>query len=299
MSTPRTTGGLTEFEAAALAAVYTHRIVATGQLRRWLGPGHKDNRYVEKRMAALRARRLVDVLDRRNRSEMLWYVTAAGAAAAEESHRVVPRRWRLTKAKVEAGVDWKHTVATNDAGTAILEHALARGHECGPLDWQNEVPHQWGKAGTIGGRGLLVADAVLRLTVVDRPREYGAEPNRTEHTMFLEMDLNTMNLAVLVDKLRAYRNYYDLGSRHWRGVYGEFPDLLIVLDSAKTKAPGLSRRRDDLIRAVQHRKLLATGSVGWSWLTVDVITAAELRAGIPPTRIAEPARPVPYYQQPR
>src|SRR3954471_14781156 len=169
-------------------------------------------------MAALRARRLVDVLDRRNRSEILWYVTAAGSAAAEESHRVVPRPWRLTRAKVDAGVDWKHTVATNDAATEILELATARGHECGPLDWQNEVPHRWGKAGTIEGRRLLVADAVLRPTRVGRPREYGAEPIRTEHTMFLEMDLNTMNLALLVDKLRAYRAFYDNGSSYWRGV---------------------------------------------------------------------------------
>ncbi|OLE20403.1 MAG: hypothetical protein AUG49_25360 [Catenulispora sp. 13_1_20CM_3_70_7] len=289
MSVPRTSGGLSTYQASVLAAIYTHRIVPTSQLRTWLDPNHEhnDGRTMQKNLAALRTRGLIDVLSHRRRSERLWFATRAGAAAAEASHLVVPRTWRMTPDKLQKGVNPDHTVATNEAATILRAAALAAGHECGPLDWSNEVPHRWGKAGTNEGRRSVIADAVMRTTVTARSRDYGVPDERFERVQFIEMDRGTMQLSRLVDKLRAYGHYRQNGQKHWLEVYGwDFPALLVVLDGLE--APGLNQRRADLIAAVQRRRLLETGKTTEPWMAAAVVTLAELRDGQEPVVITDP-----------
>ncbi|MFD0639685.1 replication-relaxation family protein [Catenulispora yoronensis] len=278
MSKPRTAGPLTAADAAALACVYTHRITTTGQLLAWLGLPAGDNRYQYRVLESLRARKLVANLRRPRQTQLMWYATAAGATAAEDAHLVVPCRWRLTEAKADS-IDPSHTLAVNDAGSALRAIALTAGHECSPLDWNHEIRLLSGKDGTIGGRSVLIADAVVRMTV-------NSPDGRYDRTLFLEMDRATMSLAQLVDKLGAYRKYFEQGTRHWRPIFGQFPEILIVLEGLTE--PGLRQRRDDLIRNAWHRRLLRTDSSTLPWLPAGVATLRELNAGVMPTPIPSP-----------
>lgn len=55
VSVSRTTRALSACQAALLAKIYTHRIVATGQLHAWLDPNHEtnDGRTMHKNLAAI------------------------------------------------------------------------------------------------------------------------------------------------------------------------------------------------------------------------------------------------------
>jgi len=235
---PRT-GTLSPTEAAALAAIYTHRVVSTGHLRAWLSPDTAAGRYLGYCLTSLRQRGLVaNPVGRRGRSELLWYATATGAAVAEESGRVMPRAWRLDPDKVPYQ-DFAHTLAVNDVGTAFLADSRAAGDDMTELDWTHEVPHPTGR-----GRGdQLIADALLR-------RSQTWDGRRWHLATLIELDRNTMSAMRLVDKLRVYGHYLRNSAAHRRAVYGQdIPDLLIVLDNGSPEV--LLRRARDVVVAAQ------------------------------------------------
>ena len=226
-------GTLTPLESDALACIYTHRIVATSQLWTWLTPHTINPRYLLRDLGALRERGLVANSGRRGRRELLWYVTADGAAAAEDSGQVVPRSWRLDPDKA-AAVDARHTLMTNEVGTAFLTWARRFGHECTPLDWTPEVAHRLRAGATERPGDLLVADAVLQYVVPLGER-------RVHRQVFLEIDRSTMTVARLAAKLPAYARYHDFD---WQSRYPAFPDLLFILDGLSEQA--LAQRIADL-----------------------------------------------------
>lgn len=235
MRSPATiaTGVLTPLEADALACIYTHRIVASNQLRAWLIPNANGPRYLTRGLESLRTRGLVANAGRRGRRELLWYVTSDGAAAAEEYGQVVPRTWRLDPDKA-AVIDARHTLMVNDTGTAFLTWARRLGHECTPLDWTPEVAHRLRTGGVDRPGDLLIADAVLQYVVPLTGR-------RVHRQLFLEIDRSTMTVARLAAKLPAYARYHDF---EWKARYPAFPDLLFVLDGIGEQA--LAQRIADL-----------------------------------------------------
>ncbi|WP_194904810.1 replication-relaxation family protein [Catenulispora rubra] len=163
---PRT-GKLSPLEAEAIAAIYAHRVVSTAHLHAWLTPTATSSSYLRRALSFLRDQGLIGNLGRRGKRELLWYVTTAGAAVAEDSRRVVPRIWRLDPARITT-LDPSHTLAVNDLGTAILTSARRAGHEMTYLDWTQEIVHPTGPGGYAAfGSPHLVTDAVFRITTVD------------------------------------------------------------------------------------------------------------------------------------
>lgn len=230
--------------AELLLSVYQHRMLSTSQVHRLHAPD-VGIRSIQAMLTKLRKAGLIDGVAV-PRSETLWFVTAKGAGLAELAD-VRARAYRVTPAAA-AGPLLAHTEAVNDVGIAFVEAARRLGHECGPLDWEHEIAHPWrdvGQARRGGTDHLVIADAVLRYTVLDDDED-------ALLTRWVELDRATQSVARLEHKIRCYAAMHDYrppGARQpgWRSQYVEWPRLLVVL--AGRPEPALQRRRELLTAA--------------------------------------------------
>ncbi|MFD4482790.1 replication-relaxation family protein [Streptomyces sp. NPDC058471] len=239
-----------------LPVLYTHRLLTAAQLNRLLRPTTASSRYLRRQLQTLHAHGLADATVRRhNRAgELLWYATALGADTLEAGHELPTRTYRIT-AQAAASALQEHTLAINETGLAMVEHARRTGDECGPLSWDMEVVHRVRDGNARhGDEAWLTPDAVLRYT-----RTQGNE--RRLLSFFIEVDRTTMSVARLAAKLHAYARYAtyipqpapgrsrqttagDLVQEAWRERYPTLPRILIVLTGAPE--PVLARRAWDL-----------------------------------------------------
>jgi hypothetical protein len=258
---------LTDRGAEVLLSLYQHRLMATRQVHRLHNPG-RTVRATQMLLRRLRLAGLADCVRRDAHSEALWYVTPTGADVAELGE-VRTRGYRITPAAVRL---LAHTLAVNEVGVAFAAAARAHGHECGPLDWEHEMPHPWRdppRGFTRGTDHLVLPDAVLRYTVVDDDADL-------QLTRFVEVDRATATVATVETKVRAYAALHDYrppGSARpgWRDRYVQFPKLLIVL--AGKPEPVLARRRDSLIAACRTNPDIAARA---AVLGTAITTLAEL-----------------------
>jgi hypothetical protein len=239
--------------------LYQHRLMSTGQLQRLLCPSASSSRYLRRELAGLRADGLVDAVACGSAGEGLWFVTAEGAALAEQSRQVVARPYRMDAAR--AGGPLKdHMLAVNEVGLAFVAAARARGDTCGPLDWIPEVAHAIDVTRRAGRQ--VICDALLSYVVENRDAG-----TRSQLQWFIELDRATMPVARLAAKLGEYTRYYALpapGARPgtgsaWRRLYPRFPRLLVILAGAEEDT--LDRRIADLAVQVAARNFLQDGKV--------------------------------------
>ncbi|MCX4673653.1 replication-relaxation family protein [Streptomyces sp. NBC_01381] len=238
-----------------LPVLYTHRLLTAAQLNRLLRPQTTSNRYMRSQLQALQEHGLADATVRHHNhvGELLWYATALGADAIEAGQELPSRSYRITE-RAAASALQEHTLAINETGLAMTEHARRLGDECGPLSWDMEVLHRVRDGARHGDEAWLTPDAVLRYTRTD-----GNE--RRLLNFFIEVDRTTMSVARLAAKLHAYARYAtyipqpapgrsrhstngDLVQEAWRERYPTLPRILIVLTGAPE--PVLARRAWDL-----------------------------------------------------
>ncbi|NGN63197.1 hypothetical protein G5C51_04645 [Streptomyces sp. A7024] len=260
--------GASRLGQQALEVLYQHRLVSTRQLHRLLTPTHANADYLRKQLHRLRARDMVDRVGRRanGQSELLWWVTDAGAAAIEAAGQLSVRPYRMNETAAFGPLQ-EHTLALNETGLCFVEWARRRDDECHPLDWTPELAHRLRDGETRpGDEAFLVPDSVLRYVHTGS----GPGGQRRLLTFFVELDRATMSVARLADKVRNYDRYRSYvpapppglsgrknpsGRPAWKDRYPAFPRLLIVLTGASEQR--LQRRTDDLRSLVNADPKLA------------------------------------------
>jgi hypothetical protein len=209
-------------------SLYQHRLLCARQVREMHLP-HTSLRYCQQLLSALERHRLITSVRSGRGSRKLYFLTAAGAEAAEQiPTRVETRRKLITPAQA-LGPLRAHTLAVNDTGICFLHAAREReGDECGPFAWRHELAHPIGRPPGLRRAELLITDALIRYLL--------AEPDGqlSFHYRFLELDRATIPADELQAKLSRYRRLHDHipdGERQpsWRAEYPLFPQVICVL----------------------------------------------------------------------
>ncbi|GAA1439012.1 replication-relaxation family protein [Nocardiopsis tropica] len=234
-----------------LSVLYQHRLATTYQLRRLVSPNSPNRQYIWSVLNELRRYGLADRVIPRAREHHRWYLTAAGAEAAEEAVPGGARHFRMS-AQRAAGPLQQHMLAVVDMGLAFIAGAAQQGDDFGPLDWMPEVAHRYRGGDMRFEDTHLISDALLHYTRVT------TKGSRLQVQALVEVDRATMPVPRLAGKLGAYARYYDYaplptGQRSaakraaqpaWRTRYPEWPRVLVVLDGGQRQLQ--ERRRIDL-----------------------------------------------------
>ncbi|WP_103529205.1 replication-relaxation family protein [Streptomyces sp. SM12] len=247
--------GLTGLAQELLPVIYQHRLMSVRQLHTLVQPHVQHPVYLRRQLRRLAQLGLAAATVRRGSAsakEFLWYVTEAGAEVVETSGEAQRRAFRMS-ARSAHGLLQEHTVAVNDAGVAMVQHARAAGDECEPLYWHHEVAHRVRDAEQRGGgEAMLVPDAVMSYTRSARDGE-----GRMLLTWFLEIDRCTEPVPVLASKVAQYARYRHYvptpsgakpgrpvaprsGREAWTERYLAFPRVLMVFTGA---SPARIRQR--------------------------------------------------------
>ncbi len=284
----------------SMTVLYQHRLMTTQQLHRLLQPQAQRPVYLLNQLKRLEDAGLVErvrALHRNPRhAQFLWFLSEDGYLRMDGSEESVTRQHRTTSATA-TGPRQAHTLAVNEVGIAMVEHARKAGHECGPLDWMPEVAHRIRDGQRRFEDDHVIADAVLDYTHV---AEGG---RRTLLRAFIELDRCTMTASRLAEKVAAYGRYYDyIPQEHerlrrparsrpaWQSTYSRFPRLLIVLDHPSPRV--LSSRTNDLGALTGANPGLSALA---GQLAVGVTTLALLRQQGPFAPIFKPLlRPQPH-----
>ncbi|RMI45294.1 hypothetical protein EBO15_10230 [Actinomadura harenae] len=243
-----------------LEALYVCRLATAEHLRLLVTPTTASSRYVRAELGKLARAGLVNAVQLRGRTRTkVWFLTRAGAAAAEASPAITARPHRMSAA-LAAGPLQFHALAVADVLMTL--HAY---RHASVLDCQVEVSHGQGNAQDPTGsssRSMVITDAVIR----PQPSavEGGVPP-----VLFVELDRATTSSHRLADKLHAYDRYRQ--HRHaasrasspssWQTRYPSseytFPPVLVVI----TGPPERAGRRMDLVwnQLKQARRGLLSG----------------------------------------
>jgi hypothetical protein len=266
----------------AMAVLYQQRLMTTGQLHRLLQPRARRPVYLLEQLRRLERAELVQrvrALHRNPRhAQFVWFLSEEGYRHMDGSQESITRQHRTTAATA-IGPRQAHTLAVNEVGVAMVEHARRLGHECEPLDWMPEVAHRIRDGQRRFEDDHVICDAVLDYAHVT------ADGRRTLLRAFIELDRCTMTTSRLADKVAAYGRYFtyvpqenDRARRAgrtrpaWQLVYSRFPRLLIVLDHASPRV--LSSRINDLAALTGANPHLAPLA---GELSVGVTTLQRLR----------------------
>lgn len=265
-----------------IAVLYQHRLVTTQQLHRLLQPRARRPVYLLDQLARLERADLVQRVRALHsnplRAPFVWFLSEEGYRQMDGSQESISRRYRATTATA-AGPRQAHTLAVNEVGVAMVDHARRLGHECGPLDWMPEVAHRLRDGQRRFEDDHVIADAVLDYTHIS------ADGRRTLLRAFVELDRCTMTVSRLADKVAAYGRYFSyIPQEHdrsrrpartrpaWLSAYARFPRLLIVLDHDSPRV--LSSRASDLTALTNANPQLSALA---GELSIGVTTLRQLR----------------------
>ncbi|WP_159401053.1 replication-relaxation family protein [Streptomyces sp. NRRL B-24484] len=243
------------YDRKFLCSLFMHRMATAAQLHELVSPDAHITR-TRRRLNELRRQGVVDqaVVDRR---KAVWYLTERGRTIGsrldELDHRTSPP---APEDPFEARMRSEHTLAVLDAHLAFLQDARRRGDEYGYLDWEPEIYHRVVEQGA----DALIADALMRYTVVD--------PERELHRAFIEVDRATMSSESLARKLLAYARFHQLVPTPvrqrgfqaqssvpvWKSHYPAYPRILFVLAEGGPAAQ--ARRIRDLQALAQSSPLV-------------------------------------------
>ncbi len=218
---------LADIDLQVLAACLQHRLLTVEHLHQLLTPTASP-RWM--RAVTLRLSR-AGLLDRvgmrgqaRNR-RWLWFPTPAGRELVEPE---LAQRHHVMTPQRAGNVLQRHTLLTNTVGVAFVGHARRLGHDCGPLDWDNEVAHRIG-AGR-GLRRLVTSDLRVRCWIHEPDADWVI-------TRLVEIDRDRYSPLQLHEKIRAYERMrgYTPPRRDgpapkpaWTAYYPVFPKVLVV-----------------------------------------------------------------------
>ncbi len=215
-----------------LAGIYQHRLLSSTQLHALYTP-HAGPRWTRTVLALLERRGLLDRIQSPRRLS-LWFLTEAGADAVEAGGTHVELRRRLSTREQAEGPLKAHTIAVNQVGVVFVAAARARGDECGPGSWRNEVAHPISPARGRRPAELVIADSLLTYLQVT------GDGGLALHQRFIELDRGTRSAEQLGAKITRYtrlRHYTPPAVAAgqappeplWRTYYRAWPHLLVVL----------------------------------------------------------------------
>ncbi|GAA1095355.1 replication-relaxation family protein [Nocardiopsis metallicus] len=242
---------LSSVARTTLSVLYQHRLATSYQLRRLVTPQGSSRQYLWKILTELRRYGLIERVIPSTREHHRWYLTNAGAEAAEEAMPGGARNFRMS-AQRAAGPLQQHMLSVVDMGLAFIDAAAQQGDDFGPLDWMPEVAHRYRGGDMRFEDTHLISDALVHYTRIT------AKGSRLQVQALVEVDRATMPVPRLASKLGAYARYYDYdpqpkGQRSaakraaqpaWRTRYPKWPRVLVVLDGEQRQLQ--ERRRVDL-----------------------------------------------------
>ncbi|WP_405467084.1 replication-relaxation family protein [Streptomyces canus] len=239
-----------------LSALALHRMATTGQLRQMLRPD-SSRQLFSRVLNKLRATGFVDLTplpDSQRSRTHAWYLTAEGARLTRDLPVLRGRPPYPITSSTAASLKTAHTLTVVRSHLPFAADARRLGHEHSPWDWTPEVSHP------IGESERLVADAVMRYTVIDGE-------HRRMLRAFVEVDRTTMSSERLAVKLIEYARLYHyeaqpVGRRRpvstgptWLRWYPVYPRVLLVLTGASPAR--LGDRISDLQAMVAQHPLVA------------------------------------------
>lgn len=230
---------LSEFQRGALELVLQHRIMTRPQIRALVAP-HRSEQTVRNELAQLEAAGYLGRAGRRSGRVTVVYITPAGADIAAAA--VSARAFQMTPNRAANAIQ-EHTLAVNDVGVAFVRHARARGHECGPWDWEHEIAQRVSDSGGRKFSNLVTSDARLHclLHLVD---------DDVAMTRLVELDRATKTPAEVYYQLRRYAQVLTYAAADersklrprpfWQRQYRQFPSVLVIFTGGAE--PLLERR---------------------------------------------------------
>jgi hypothetical protein len=235
-----------------VTAVAQHRTLTTTQVWKIELP-NRGRRWAQIHLARARERGLLESVSLPASSELLWFVTEAGAEIAQRTNRNADPP-KLLSGDQAIGQLHAHTLAVSDVALCFLRAARERGDEFGPLSWRHEVAHP-----LAFGRGrrprFVVADAVLTYMLTADGDDGVSLVHR-----FLELDRATEAVDRLAAGLGRYADLYraerEPGQPAWQELYPVFPSVLCVLTGAPRDA--LERRRMAVLALLEADPRLAS-----------------------------------------
>lgn len=252
-----------------LSGIYEHRLLSTTQLHALYTPDAQP-RWTRRVLMQLEQRSLIGRIHSPRRLS-LWFLTNAGADAVEQAgQRGDEQRRRVSSREQAEGPLKSHTIAVNQVGVEFVNAARARGDECGPDSWRNEIAHPISQARGRKPSELVIADALLTYLQV------GDDDALALHQRFIELDRGTRTTEQLATKITRYARLrrYALPSKStegqpeplWRDHYRAWPQLLIVLAD---QSPNRMRQRIRRALALHASDPTATGPLPVYFVALD------------------------------
>ena len=232
---------LSDTAARLLAALADHRLLTVDQLRVLCGWRSDTGRYVSRQWISDQLNGLKELgYVRAGRQRVgrgkVWSVTKQGAAAAELDDGAADRRIVVLRSSQIHARTQAHTLAVNQVGVAFTRWARQQqGDACA---WTNELAHKV-LEGAAPSKGLLRPDAYLRVDCQLEPGHW------VFLSAFVELDRDSKTVQQLGEQLRRYvlfKRFTPRGAQApaWQTFYGQFPTVLVVLDSRQRQRPGES-----------------------------------------------------------
>jgi hypothetical protein len=267
-----TTARLRERDLALLDALYEHRFLTRRQIQTLYFAEHPDPRTgrpvstrtpraAQRRLQRLRHAGLIlrrSLTDRAGRRDHDPYYCLALDGAALVAHRnnlpVAETRKRAADALANP-LFVRHALAGGELHCALTQAARNHpGHHC-PPDWwfgEQSASQQF----TDRGRPLLL-----------RPDGYSRyQAGQDIHHLLVEIDLGTMSLPRLHEKLDRYRAYSRSGA--WQTRYPVFPKLLLLTTNSQritTLHSQLAPLPELVLLSATHADLTRHGPLAAIW----------------------------------
>lgn len=264
---------LSPLQENVLTALVQHRLLTTRQLQDLLNPARRPE-FLGRQLLRLQAAELVECTPvQSKRNDKAWWATTGGRGRVASSLR--PRQYLMNADRARSGLQ-RHTLLTNQIGLEFVRWSRDAGHECGPLDWDNEIGHR-ARDGEIEAGAMVVSD--LRVRFILHDEEHGD----AAVVRLIEADRGTETIHALTEKVRNYCRmvtYVHAEARRngdtmplWRRNYSAFPKVAIVFAD---RDPEWMRRRARQLIDLCHADALINrhlGEVGLLCTTMDQLSS--------------------------
>lgn len=256
-----TASQLRERDLAVLDALYQHRFLTRRHLQRLYFTDPGSPRPAQRRLHRLRSdglilRRSLAQPDGSRDPEPYYCLTPDGAQVVAHRNQLAINETRKRAADALANPFYvRHALAGADLHCALVAAARSHpAHRCPPEWWRGETEAQ--------------AQFVERGTTIWlRPDGYSRyQAGHDIHHLLAEIDLGTMRLPRLSEKLDRYRSYSRSGV--WHARYPVFPKLLLLTTSSE-RITDLYRQLDTpaefVLLAATHSDLQRHGPLAAIW----------------------------------
>jgi len=256
-----TASRLRERDLAILDALYQHRFLTRHQLQTLYFSDPGSPRPAQRRLHRLRTdglilRRNLVQPDGRRDPEPYYCLTPDGAQVVAHRNQLAVNETRKHAADALANPFYvRHALASAGLHCALVRAAHAHpDHRCPPEWWRGETDTQ-AQFDERGTPLLLRPDGYCRYQAGD-----------DIHHHLVEIDLGTMRLPRLIEKLDRYRAYRQSGA--WQTRYPVFPKLLLLTtnrDRIRSLYHQLDPPTEFVLLAATHTDLQRHGPLAAIW----------------------------------